>query len=90
MKSALIRKAELIVRETEDLMNAIAPFEDWKEKHNGEKPHMGDGAEWKSDGYGVTHCVKDGFPQGSTVTAIERKIITIRDHLNELRKLVIR
>ncbi len=89
MKSALIRKAELIARETEDLMESIAPFEDWKEKHDGEKPHWGDGAEWKTDGYGVPHCVKEGMPQGSTVTAIERKIITIRGHLNELRKLVI-
>ena len=90
MKSPFIRKAELIAKETDDLLESIARYEGESERQMGAKPNQGDGAEYRTDGYGYTHCIREGLPQGSTATAIERKIITIRDHLNELRKLVCR
>lgn len=90
MKSALLKKAKLISEETEDLLESIALFEAESERQKGAKPNQGDGSEYRTDGYGFTHCVKEGLPQGATATAIERKIITIREHLNALRKLVVR
>lgn len=89
MKSALLKKAKLISEETEDLLESIALFEAESERQKGAKPNQGDGSEYRTDGYG-THCVKEGLPQGATATAIERKIITIRERLNALRKLVVR
>lgn len=89
MKSPFIRKAELIAKETDDLLESIARYEGESERQKGAKPNQGDGAEYRTNEFG-TYLVREGLPQGSTATAIERKIITIRDHLNELRKLVCR
>lgn len=83
----LIEKMELISDETADLSESLKAHLVEKKKL-GKTPHYGDGSQWKEDGYGVFHCIKPGLPQGATATAIERKIITIRSHLNELRKLV--
>ena len=77
----------LIKAEVADLMNSLDEYDEMKRLLK-RKPTFGDGAEWKMDGYGVSHCTREGLSQGSTVTAIERKIVTIREHLNELRKLV--
>lgn len=90
MENKLIQKAELIAKETHDLMDSIAAYETARRQSGGYKPRQGDGSEWKTDGYGVSHLVKEGLPQGATATAIERKIILLRDRLNELRKLVCR
>ena len=84
----LIQKAELIAKETHDLMDSIAAYDTARRQSGGYKPRQGDGSEWKTDGYGISHLVKEGLRQGATATAIQRKIITIRDHLNELRKMV--
>lgn len=82
-----LNKMHMIYAEVDDLSRCLGLY--LTEAHKqGRKPAQGDGAEWKSDGYGFSHLVKEGLPQGATSTAIERKIITIRDRLNELRKLV--
>lgn len=88
MENKLIQKAELIAKETHDLMDSIAAYDTARRQSGGYKPRQGDGSEWKTDGYGISHLVKEGLQQGATATAIQRKIITIRDHLNELRKMV--
>lgn len=88
MENKLIQKAELIAKETHDLMDSIAAYDTARRQSGGYKPRQGDGSEWKTDGYGISHLVKKGLQQGATATAIQRKIITIRDHLNELRKMV--
>ncbi len=80
-------KMNLIQAEIDDLTEAVIRHLDAREKDN-RKPQQGDGAKWETDQYGWRHCVAEGFPQGATATAIERKIITIREHLNVLRKLV--
>lgn len=73
--------------EVADLMRSLDEYDEMKRLLK-RKPMYGDGAEWKTDSYGVPHCTREGLSQGSTITAIERKIITLREHLNELRKLV--
>lgn len=87
MKSKPLMKVELISCEVEDLRENVALFEAEKERQKGAKPNQGDGSEYRTNEFG-TYLVKEGLPQGATASAIERKIITIRDHLNELRKLV--
>ena len=77
----------LIQSEVTDLAHSVSEYETMH-KHLGTKPYYGDGSVWKEDSYGVPHCEREGLSQGSTTTAIERKIITIREHLNDLRKLV--
>lgn len=77
----------LITAETKDLINSLDEYDEMKRLLK-RKPMYGDGAEWKTDSYGVQRCTREGLAQGSTITAIERKIITLREHLNELRKLV--
>ena len=77
----------LIQSEVTDLAHSVNEYEA-VQKRLGTKPHYGDGSVWKEDSYGVPHCEREGLSQGSTVTAIKRKIITIREHLNDLRKLV--
>lgn len=81
-------KMKLICGEVADLFGSLDAYLAEKKRQNGRNPTRGDGSEWKTDGYGVSHLVKEGLPQGATPTAIRRKIITIRDHLNELGKLV--
>lgn len=82
-----LNKMHMIFMEVDDLSRCLGLYVTELHKQ-GRKPAQGDGSEWKSDGYGISHCVKEGLPQGATATAIERKIITIRERLNELRKLV--
>ena len=77
----------LITAETKDLINSLDEYDEMKRLMK-RKPMYGDGAEWKEDAYGTMRCTREGLSQGSTITAIERKIITLREHLNELRKLV--
>ena len=81
-------KMKIIAAEMIDLQSSVDKYLAAKRENAGNRPTRGDGAEYRTDGYGVTHCVKDGLPQGSTVTAIRRKIVNIRDHLNELGKMV--
>ncbi len=80
--------AKLIQLEVDELLTNVRIYECEKKRQDGRKPAQGDGAEWKMDGYGVCHLAKKGLPQGATATAIDRKIITIREHLNKLRELV--
>lgn len=80
-------KCQLIKAEVNDLVESVNAY-DQAAKQKGEKPYLGYGAKYIKNGYGTNLCVKEGLQQGSTATAIERKIVTIRNHLNELRKLV--
>ena len=84
----LTENMELLSLEFADLQRSIREYAAAKKKNGGNKPPFGYGAEWKTDGYGTSYQIKEGLRQGSTHTAIERKIVAIRDHLNELRKLV--
>ena len=81
-------KIKLICGEVADLSGSLDAYLAEKKRQNGRSPTRGDGSEWKTDGYGISPLVKEGLQQGATATAIQRKIITIRDHLNELRKMV--
>lgn len=80
-------KMKLISSEVDDLSGSLDTFLAEK-KRKGKQPTQGDGAEYARGDFGATICIKPGLPQGATATAIRRKIVTIRDHLNELGKLV--
>jgi len=80
-------KMKLIICEVTDLSRSMGAYLAEKDKL-GRKPQQGDGAEYREDGYGGTYLHKEGLPQGATATALKRKIVNIRDHLNELGKLV--
>jgi len=71
----------LIALEMKDLIKNTTEHLQVKEKLSYQwKPHQGAGYD-PSKGY-------NGLPQSATSVAIERKIITLREHLNDLRKVV--
>lgn len=81
--------SKLIQLEVDDLASNIHNYESEKKKLDGLRPAQGDGSVYETDAYGTYKCITPGLQQGATVTAIDRKIITIREHLITLRKLVL-
>lgn len=79
-------KTKLILCLAKELDDAISAFENAKKQAGGVKPRQGDGSEYEKDGYGYYHRVKEGLRQSATLSAIGRKIIMLREQLNELRK----
>lgn len=77
---------QLIEMLTKDLKASVLEFESHaerirKEGHNW-KPYLGDGAT-------AEKAWMDGMPSSATSYAIQRKIITIRELLNGLRKRIV-
>lgn len=86
VRMGIREKVELVSLEMGDLKESIKEYLAEQARQSGGKPHMGDGSEWRNDQWGTPHMVKAGLPQGGTASAIERKILTIREQLNEIRK----
>lgn len=77
---------QLIEMLTKDLKASVLEFESHAEKIRKE------GHDWKPFlGHGATKegAWLDGMSSSATSYAIERKIITIREHLNVLRKRIV-
>lgn len=72
----LKRTVDLIFEEVNELSVAVEEYENISNSIK-RRAYQGDG--YKCGAY-------DGLPQRATKTAIERKIITIRERLNLLRK----
>ena len=75
----------LIEAMTNDLKDSVIGFdkhaEELRKRGNPNKPSLG----YRSSTNGTTNELE----QGETTYAIERKIVTIREHLNTLRKRIV-
>lgn len=71
---------------TQELDQTVDVFIAQKEENGGRMPRQNDGIKCIQDGYGVTHVVQEGLRQSETFAAIDRKIVLLREQLNELRR----
>lgn len=79
-------RTKLILCLAKELDDAVTVYEDFKKQNKGNRPFMGYGAQYERNMYGQDVLIRDGLPQSATFTALERKIITLREQLNDLRK----